>query len=242
MPLILTVPRTCTPTLPLEGCWPVADWGFLAHASWLERAQAEHDERYLQLIPYLLLHDASGQLWCYQRSGGDARLQGRCSCGVGGHVDAEDALADDAGGAANASGAGTSCSAVDSSQCMSDLRSKPISLDAVQATLQRALLRELAEELGAHATDLADLHLHGLIFEGHTPVGRVHLGVLYSARWLPAAAPQPPAHEALRSLGWRAAPAVAADPAFERWSQLSAAHWASEAPHTSAGAIPTRLA
>jgi len=229
MPLILTLPRARAPALPLEGCWPVADWGFLAHASWQSRAQAEHDEAHLQLIPYLLLHDAHQRLWCYQRSGGDARLHGRCSCGVGGHVDAADAQSGDANGATSTVSASANCSHINSRLQSLDKGYSPISLESVQATLHHALLRELAEELGAHATDLADLSLHGLIFEGHSAVGRVHLGVLYSARWLPDAAPKPPAHEALHSLGWRAATAVATDPAFERWSQLAATHWASHA-------------
>lgn len=47
----------------------------------------EHNEDYLQVVTYLLLHNAAGQVWCYQRAGGDDRLDGGYSCGVGGHVD-----------------------------------------------------------------------------------------------------------------------------------------------------------
>lgn len=196
MPPILTLPRTHASALTAQGCWPVADWAFLAHATWLERAQAVHDETHLQLIPYLVLRDAAGHLWCYQRGAGDARLHGRCSSGVGGHVEAEDAV------------------------------DREVNTPDFDATLQRALLRELAEELGAGPTDLAKLHLLGLIYEGHTPVGRVHLGLLYCARWLPVAEPQPSAGESLRALGFRPATAVAADPAFELWSRLAAQHLA----------------
>lgn len=248
MPLILTVPRPQAPALPAQGCWAVADWAFLAHATWLERDQAEHDETHLQLIPYLVLHDAAGHLWCYQRKGGDTRLQGRCSCGVGGHVDAEDHTNDHAGGADEAEIAQTpvdtdpaaaatdgthaqerkpaathpSSYADDSCQRSMDKLYSPISYQNVLTTLQRALLRELAEELRPAAADLADLQLHGLIYEGHSPVGRVHLGLLYSARWLPTAEPQSPVGEALRALGFRPPTAVATDPAFELWSRLAA--------------------
>ena len=158
MPHILTIPRAQAPALPQIGCWPVQDLDFLQAAVWQSRAHAEQDERYLQPIPYLLLRNASGQLWCYQRTGGDARLQGRCSCGVGGHVDRQ------------------------------------------------------------------DLHLQALIYEGQSAVGRVHLGVLYTALWLPDQAPRPEAGEALQGLGFRAAHAIVNDDQFELWSRLAAQH------------------
>ena len=80
MPHILTVPRAQAPALPESGCWPEPDLDFLQQAVWQTRASAEHDEAFLQPIPYLLLHNANGQLWCYQRAGGDTRLDGRCGC------------------------------------------------------------------------------------------------------------------------------------------------------------------
>jgi len=232
MSLILTVPRAHAPALPDEGCWALAHWGWLAHATWRSRAQAEHDDTHLQLIPYLVLRNAEDAMWCYQRSGGDARLLGRCSCGVGGHVDAPDALTGAAGDAQSAPNDAINCAALDSCSRMPDKRSRPISRVNVEATLQRALRRELAEELGASAADLADLRCHGLIYEGHSPVGRVHLGVLYSARWCPAADPQPVAGEALCGQGFRAPARVADDPAFELWSQLAACHLATSAELT----------
>ncbi len=212
MPHILTIPRTQAPVLPPSGCWAVTDWSFLASATWQERAAAELDEQHLQLIPYLLLQSAAGQVWCYQRVGGDARLHGRCSCGVGGHVDDTDAQ--------HLPSTGTSYTE-DSCQRKPDMGQSPISYIKIQPILERALLRELAEELGATATDLAHLACHGLIYEGHSPVGRVHLGVLYTAQWLPTAPPQPLAGEALQALGFRSAQAIADDDAFELWSRLA---------------------
>jgi predicted NUDIX family phosphoesterase len=44
---------------------------------------------YLQFIPYIVLQ-SDRHVWCYRRKGGEGRLHGRLSCGVGGHVERED--------------------------------------------------------------------------------------------------------------------------------------------------------
>lgn len=59
--------------------------------SFAERAALETDEAWLQLVPYAVLINSTGAVWAYRRRGGDKRLDGRCSVGVGGHVDATDA-------------------------------------------------------------------------------------------------------------------------------------------------------
>jgi predicted NUDIX family phosphoesterase len=212
MPPILTLPRTHAPALPESGCWPVHNLDFLHAAVWQSRAQAEHDEAWLQPIPYLVLRNPAGQLWCYQRCGGDARLDGRCSCGVGGHVDLQDAQ--------------PPLQNYDFDSCLRTPGKgyRPISSINLQATLQRTLLREVAEELGAGAADLGQLTFQGLIYEGLSAIGRVHLGVLFSAQWLPAQPPQPVAGEALRGLGFQDASAIANNPQFELWSRLAARH------------------
>ncbi len=218
MPQILTIPRPQAPALPETGCWAATDLGFLHPPLWQARADAEHDERTLQPITYLLLLDAQGQVWCYQRVGGDARLDGRCSCGVGGHVDAADA--------APATATATAPDAV--ANANADF--------APDATLHRALLRELGEELqtepghAAGTQHLGQLRLRGLIYEGLSAVGRVHLGVLYTAQWLPAAPPQPRAGEKLAGLGFMPLVQVAQDARFELWSRLAAQHLLSAQP------------
>ena len=198
MPHILTIPRTQVPSLPESGCWPVTTLDFMQPPLWRARAEVEHDENLLQPIAYLVLLDAEGQAWCYQRAGGDARVDGRMSCGVGGHVDAADAMA-----AVHAE-AGT--------------------LFNADATLRRALLRELTEELHATAADLHELRLQGLIYEGLSPIGRVHLGVLYTAQWCHTEAPQPRTGEALQGLGFMNMDAIAVDFRFELWSRLATRH------------------
>lgn len=219
--VILTLPRTQAPTLPPSGCWAVSDLNFLQHAHWQQRASVEHNDAWLQPIPYLLLRNAAGQLWCYQRTGGDARLHGRCSCGVGGHVDVQDAVP------------ALNDNEFDSCETLINKGYSQISYINPQATLQRALLREVAEELGATAADLHHLRLQALIYEDASAAGRVHLGVLYTARWLPTHAPRPVAGEALQALGFRPAHDIAPDAQFERWSQLAAHYLATSTAHGS---------
>ena len=143
------------------------------------------------------MRSAAGQVWCYQRAGGDARVDGCYSCGVGGHADATDALSD----------------------------SEPFNTEFnAEATLRQALLRELSEELHASPQELDDLRLRGLIYDGLSPVDRVHLGVLYTARWCPAKPPQPPAGEALQGLGFMDLKTIIDEPRFELWSRLAVQH------------------
>jgi predicted NUDIX family phosphoesterase len=187
---ILTIPRPQAGPLPESGCWPTSSLAFLQPPVWKPRAEVEHDESFLQPIAYLLLRNANGQVWFYQRNGGDTRLDSRFSAGVGGHVDTQDA----------------------------DSTFDPAT------TVRQALLRELHEELQATPNDLENLQLRGLIYEGLSAVGRVHLGVLYTARWLPAESPQPRAGESLRGLGFMDLATVANEPRFELWTQLAVQH------------------
>ena len=97
MTRVLVVPRTALGPLPEREAWPLPAAAVDLTGLWLERDCAETNEDFLQIIPYALLRDGNGHLWCYERLGGDARVRHCYSCGVGGHVDevdqAEDLLA-----------------------------------------------------------------------------------------------------------------------------------------------------
>lgn len=202
--MILTIPRAQAPALPAAACWPVADLGFMHPPLWRERALVEHDENLLQPVAYGVLLDYQGHAWCYQRAGGDARVEGRLSCGVGGHVDAQDAQPR---ALANPGTANAPAPAFDS-----------------MATLRNAWLRELYEELHAGPVHLARMRLHGLVYEGQTAIGRVHLGVVFVAQWCGPTPPQPPEGEALHPLGFVPLADIATDTRFEHWSRLVAQH------------------
>lgn len=52
------------------------------------RWEAEEDPTFKQIIPYVILrHTATGQLYATTRLGGDSRLRGQISLGLGGHMD-----------------------------------------------------------------------------------------------------------------------------------------------------------
>lgn len=186
MPQILAIPHAQTPALPLEGCWAWQDFAAFPAPVWRERAEIEQDESLLQLIPYVVLRNSAGELWCYARSGGDARLDGRWSCGVGGHVEEIDLAAD------------------------------------LRQTLAHTARREMLEELGITNDKLPELNACALIYEGHSAIGRVHLGVLYIADWADRHPPEPPPHEALTPIAFISPGAIADDPRFELWSRLAA--------------------
>ena len=94
MSTVLCTSRAALTALPDAGVWPFAAAPVLQQLHAVPRAQAEQDERFLQWVVYLVVQRADGAVWAYRRGAGDARLHGRCSIGVGGHVDAGDAGAD----------------------------------------------------------------------------------------------------------------------------------------------------
>ncbi len=182
---VLIFPRKSVSSLPDAEAWPFHEADWPVDWSWGERSRVEEDESWLQLIPYLLLANKEGQLWAYRRCGGDRRLDGSFSCGVGGHVDREDERA------------------------------------TLGETAWTALLREVREELGA---DLSTLSMNPVawLYEGRSPVGRVHLGLIYVARWPLAPPPEPTHGEALEGQGFMPSGAIAEDRRFELWSRLAA--------------------
>jgi predicted NUDIX family phosphoesterase len=66
-----------------------------SHGQWMDRDLAEHDPRYKQLIPYVVVRDGA-RLFLMDRTaaGGDPRLHHRATIGVGGHINPVDDGAD----------------------------------------------------------------------------------------------------------------------------------------------------
>ncbi|MGI9211914.1 MAG: hypothetical protein ACR2HF_05535, partial [Methylococcaceae bacterium] len=126
-----------------------------------------------------------GDMWCYQRTGGDHRLTDRFSCGVGGHVDKGDEDVD------------------------------------VASTVIKALRRELAEVLAFDIPHEHTLHPSGWIFEQHTAIGRVHLGLVFHIPWTNPENPNPVEGESLNALGFMPRELILSDKRFELWSHLA---------------------
>jgi len=123
----------------------------LAASRFVDRAEAEEDESFRQIIPYVVLR-SRGRIFSYARTarGGERRLHGRRSIGVGGHVNPADLPGGLAGLAA-----------------------------APEPGLIAAARRELAEETVLAAR--AELGWLGFIRDDAAPVARVHFGVVFAA-------------------------------------------------------------
>jgi predicted NUDIX family phosphoesterase len=62
-----------------------------AHGRYLDRTTAEDDPTHKQLIPYVVVRDAERVFLMHRTdAGGDARLHGKASIGVGGHLNPVD--------------------------------------------------------------------------------------------------------------------------------------------------------
>ena len=134
----------------------VAEWTrrIRERGFFLERRQAEQDSSFKQIIPYtLVLHGEQVLLLRRLSKGGEARLHGKLSIGVGGHINPIDGVVPGAaGGAANSGG---------------DL------LDA-------GCRRELEEEIEIRCPyALAPV---GIINDDASDVGSVHFGLVNVAR------------------------------------------------------------
>jgi predicted NUDIX family phosphoesterase len=92
---VLVVRTELLPRLPSGGVIEASDLlsRLLSRAEFLPRDQAEADPAFKQLIPYSVLRHGD-DVFQYQRSawGGERRLHGQRSIGVGGHINRSDVL------------------------------------------------------------------------------------------------------------------------------------------------------
>lgn len=176
----------------------------------LMRGGIEHDESFLQLLPYVVLMDEGGRtptIGMYARDGGgEARLDGKFSIGFGGHVQPRDAGPQYAGDATN-----------------------------IYKTVLNGAAREVDEEVslagGYFRQDFpAFASPIGLIYDTSDAVGRVHLGVAFvmSVALSPSARIKSGEGQSL-GLTWMAPDDIMAydvHARLENWSKLLAAHFA----------------
>jgi predicted NUDIX family phosphoesterase len=119
----------------------------------LDRAPAEDDPGHKQLIPYAVVCRAASVLAVERLAGGgEARLHGKLSIGIGGHINPVDERAPrlDTGAAA---------------------------IDAPAGLVLETLWRELREELDM--AGIARVAVRGFLNDDTQPVGRVHLGIVF---------------------------------------------------------------
>lgn len=124
----------------------------LNHGIWIERALAEENTSFKQIIPFVAVLNPTGELSYYIRKGKDARLHDQLSVGVSGHINPEDSKGAGIGG--------------------------PFpGWDIVLA----GTMREIEEELGSAAEGIGAPEVIGFINDEINPVGRVHLGIAMTA-------------------------------------------------------------
>lgn len=122
------------------------------------RPMLEEDERFRQIIPYVVVRQGPDFLgYVRGTDGGEARLHGKISIGAGGHIDMADVeLAEDG------------------------------SVD-LRETLHKAAYREMTEELcftrrdgplGYRQVAAPEVKWLGLLIDDADPVGRVHIGIV----------------------------------------------------------------
>jgi len=118
----------------------------------MQRALLETNSAFRQLIPYVVVKQGDKYL-AYERSvsGGESRLHNLFSIGIGGHVDAVDAVYDEKG------------------------------VFQLTDTLRTGMYRELHEELGLTESDFLGMTTIGYLSKDVTPVDEVHLGIVLVA-------------------------------------------------------------
>ena len=145
----------------------------MRESSFVDRWLAEQDSSVLQLIPYVVCFNSSGKVLSYQRKGGgEGRLEGKCSVGIGGHVNTSDHP-----------WSGEDVERLKNSDELQDYK-------ITWQTLQNGALREVTEELDLSSEYVFNnLMQLGVVYapsdDGGDPsspgpaVGEVHIGIVY---------------------------------------------------------------
>lgn len=137
----------------------------LATATFVPRWMAEQDSSILQLIPYVILTTPDKKMFSYQRrGGGEGRLEGKHSVGIGGHVNISD------------------------KRKGSILTANPEAIG--WATVEQGATREILEEVDLSPRHIREnISFFGTIYtpvnsdadlsQPGPTVGQVHLGIVY---------------------------------------------------------------
>jgi predicted NUDIX family phosphoesterase len=131
----------------------ITDWvGFTAallDGFFMEREEAEHQDAFKQIIPYVIFSSTDDKYLCYQRQGSEQRLVNGYSVGVGGHINPIDAEGID------------------------------YKADMVWRNIGRELVEELDIRDYSILEFIERANFYGLIYDPSNDVGKVHLGVVY---------------------------------------------------------------
>lgn len=173
-----------------DGIRLMADLGELVEFR-VRTPELEQDPTFKQFIPYAILC-RSGRAWAYRRTrqGTEERLHGRVTVGVGGHVN----------------------------PCDVHPWNPPGRSTWLRSVLLAGLRRELDEEVGL--TEPGEIQFRGFVNEDSSPVGSVHLGVVFTVGVPPDWEPRTEA--SLLNMGWLSADSVSLGVGAEGWSHMLA--------------------
>lgn len=159
----------------------------LANNSFRSRATVEEDPSFKQIIPYVLVRHGDRYLLMRRTNRQtEARLHGKYSVGVGGHINDTEIFA------------------------------------GSQNVIDAGLERELGEEIMLHG-ERRSLELVGIISDDSTPVGQVHLGLVFI---LETTSPGFTVNEAdMMTAEWASVESLREKaPDMETWSQIAVKH------------------
>jgi predicted NUDIX family phosphoesterase len=190
---------------PLEGSGPLHH--IECAMRFADRPAAESDPSRKQIIPYAVVLRGD-QVFAAERltGGGESRLHGKLSIGIGGHVNPIDERAAngveaiphrhpiDSGPSAHPPTASVSWGRGDASDAT-----------VADGLIMETLRRELDEELITEGIE--SIRLCGTINDDEEPVGKVHLGVVFAVELAPSGQARVREVEALRG-------------GFRRWDEL----------------------
>lgn len=135
---------------------------------WLERPVAEKDSSFKQIIPYIVIQSDNGTITAiYRRKGGESRLHGLWSIGIGGHINPLDISL------SNLSDSKSDFAANAKADLTTDSNSD------FKQILYSGMIREFNEEVISKPEYSFKPEFMGIINEELTDVGKVHFGVVF---------------------------------------------------------------
>lgn len=144
---------------------------------WIERAIAEQDSSLKQIIPYIIIQDCNrNRTAIYRRAGGESRLHGLWSIGIGGHINLSDIQPDNHSNKSDIFNNHLFYSKNDFREILysgmrRELNEELVSLPHISTNRELSYKKELSKDLS--------VEFLGTINEELTDVGRVHFGVVF---------------------------------------------------------------
>lgn len=120
------------------------------------RSQIEENTNVIQIIPYILVENESGEMLLYKRNGSEKKLDNMYSIGVGGHININDILG---------------CYVLNSDGSLN-----------IMSLIGAGLFREIKEEIEVFGVQEQQINFLGSIYKTNSLVDLVHLGLVFKLK------------------------------------------------------------